>query len=106
MADHSRIASNQLQRAREALPDPAKPAALDPARGVSSLPEQPTRMLALCSQPAGMTLSHKRLDVLFRNVPIANHSVIGPVEISPTAGRQIPGQFKVAVHGRARKRRG
>src|SRR5438067_12931315 len=106
MADHSRIASNQLCRALEALPDAAKPPALGRTHSESSLPEQPLRLLALRSHPLGMRLRHKCLDVFFRDVPISNHSMIGSVELSPTAGRQIPGQYKVAVHGRAGKRRG
>src|SRR5437764_11963839 len=106
MTDLSRIASNQLYGAPEALPDAAKSSAPGRARGVSSLPEQPLRVLALCSHPLGMRLSHKCLDVLFRDVPVANHSMIGSVELSPTAGRKITGHYKLAVHGRAGKRRG
>src|SRR5689334_4318266 len=104
MADLSRIASNQLCCALEALPDTAKSSALGRARGEPSLPKQPLGILALCSHPLGMRLSHECLDVLFRDVPIANHSMIGSVVISPTAGRQIAGQYKIAVHGCAGKR--
>src|SRR5438874_2009549 len=106
MADLSRVASNQLYRAQEALPHTAKSPTLRRARGESSLPEQPLRIPALRSHPLGMRLSHKCLDVLFRDVPITNHSMISSVELSPTVGRQITGQYKVAVHGRAGKRRG
>src|SRR5947208_16935176 len=106
MADLSRIATNQLCRAREALPDATNPPALSGAHGVSSLPKQPLRILDLCSHPIGMRVGHKVLDIFFRDVLIANHSMVGSVIISPTAGHQITGQYKIAVHGRAGKRRG
>src|SRR5690348_4022515 len=105
MADLSCIASNQLCGAPEALPDTANSSALGCAQGESRLPQQPLRLLDLRSHPVGMGLGHECLDVIFRNVLVANHRVIGAIELSPTLGHQIASQYKVAVHGGARKRR-